>query len=1016
MLKSYLSPLLYTICLLTQSAHGQFYNFKNYNTDHGLPVSAITALCQDQRGNLWIGTRGAGLIRFDGYAFQVYLEEDGLSNNFIQAIHQDKNGVIWIGTEEGLNRYDGVRFSVYKELGQANVQAITSAGSRGLWVGTSNGLFEINGTAFRRYGTNQSRPDNNITCLYADRQSNLWVGTTKGIGKYNQQEAKFFSTADGLGGNVIHAITEDFTGKLWVATGGGLSVFDGSGFTNHQVHHVGRTFEPFSVIADRQGDVWTGTNGGIFKFNGTSFGYYDTSPGQGVNSIRCAYVDAEGNLWFGSQETGLFRLDSERFTHYPENDEMGKRVFAIIEAINGNLICGTSLGGTTVFDGKQYALLNGAQGFTSSIVQAFYYTPDSSLWVATQDEGAFKFSKDGMQGYSTRDGLPSNNISAFTIDAAGGMWIASGDSGVTVIHSGSADSLRIRFRFNTRNGLASDKITSIIRDRSDKIWIGTEDNGLNRITISPDTAVQPLIEHFAMANGLSSNEVHGIRVDPANNVFVGTSAGILIYRNGNFIRVSRADGLVSNNVYSLVVDSRNNLWAGTERGVDKISFGEEFTKITISHFGNEDGFKGVEVYRNSSCEDRAGNIWFGTINGLVRYNPAEEPAPVAPRIHLTGIRLFFDNIANSPYVDSVSGWYPIPAALTLPYHQNNLTFTFAGIYHRNPGGVRYKWMMEGFDKSWSPPVNSREAVFSNLPPGAYTFRVMAANEYNVWTEPASFSFRIESPLWQRWWAQAIAVIAVGSAVWLIFSMRIRRLNEKNRVIRERLEMENSILQLEQEAARLQMNPHFIFNCLNSIQGFISSNNPFEAKKCLAKFARLMRLILENAREEFIPLENEIQMLENYVELEKLTTDQKFDFSITMDDEIDPETLHIPPMMVQPFVENSIMHGIKKKNSPGMIKLHFGLKDDMIVCELTDNGIGRKRAAEINSIVRREHRSTAISITTKRLEQYGDHRNVNAGIQIQDLEENGQPLGTRVIVRIPYEGFPDVANEQSIATQ
>jgi sensor histidine kinase YesM len=282
---------------------------------------------------------------------------------------------------------------------------------------------------------------------------------------------------------------------------------------------------------------------------------------------------------------------------------------------------------------------------------------------------------------------------------------------------------------------------------------------------------------------------------------------------------------------------------------------------------------------------------------------------------------------------------------------------------------------------------------------------MACNENNIWnTEPASFSFSITPPVWQRWWFRAAGVSVIAVLVWLIFHLRLKRIQAKNKVIQERLEMEKSILELEQEAARLQMNPHFIFNCLNSIQGFISTNDPFQAKKYLAKFAKLMRLILENAREEFIPLQNEINMLENYLELEKLSTQPPFEFSITVDEAIDPEHIQVPPMMIQPFIENAIIHGLKRKDSVGSISIHFKTKGEILFCSIRDNGIGRKKAADINGQTRGQHKSTAIAITQKRLEQYGAHRNVKAGVEIIDLVVEGTPTGTEVIVSTPYETF------------
>jgi len=302
-------------------------------------------------------------------------------------------------------------------------------------------------------------------------------------------------------------------------------------------------------------------------------------------------------------------------------------------------------------------------------------------------------------------------------------------------------------------------------------------------------------------------------------------------------------------------------------------------------------------------------------------------------------------------------------------------------------------------------MNQREVTYAHLPPGKYVFKGVSCNESGTWNKiAAEYAFEILSPVWKKWWfragAAALFVFLVSAMVYL----RICRLKAKHKLENDRLRMERNIIELEQEAARLQMNPHFIFNSLNSIQGFIATENTFEAKKYIARFARLMRLILENAREEFIPLANELDILRNYLELEQLSSGDKFEFAVHLDGSIDAETLEIPPMMIQPFVENAIIHGIRKKEGRGLIELNFRLEGPVVVCEITDNGIGRKQSAEARDGMAAGHKSTGINVTRKRLEQLKIQTGKNAGIQIFDLVENNKPAVTKVVISIPYETY------------
>jgi len=988
--------LLVTISISTHS-FSQVYNFVHYSADEGFSDSKINALWQDRRGNLWIGTSGEGLARFDSHNFYWYRQEDGLLNGFINAIGEDTLGNLWVGTDAGVFLYDGKKFRHYAPLSQEKVNAITRDSSGNMWIGTAtHGVYKCNiKSSVPLKSTLKNGIDSKINFLFFDHNAALWIGTSQGLIRYHREEFTLYTSGQGLPTGQVNNVNADASGNLWFATENGLFSFTNEKFVFSEFNNLkGENFN--NLVFDNKNNIWLGSDDGILKFDGRHLRRYDDpSKGQKKIAILCSYKDGAGNLWFGTSE-GLSKLDSERFTHYQDNDRMGKRVYSIVQAINGNIICGTSLGGTTVFDGEQYTLLNQREGLTSSIVQCFYYTADSSLWIGTLDDGVYKFAKSGMQHYSADDALPVSNITGFTEDRDHNLWIASADSGVSVVRT-TNDSIHVIRRYSTRQGMASNKINAIATDGT-FIWIGTDEGTLKIPTDKPET-VTPL-------NVDRGNTVHAILADSTGRVYVATSQGVYLYEGNRSRHLTRNDGLSSNIIYSLTIDRQRNLWAGTERGVDRITLTDLASVVTIRHFGMQEGFRGGEVYRNSSCVDRKGNVWFGTINGLVKYDPGEDIVSDAlPSVYLTGIKLFFDPIEDTPYGDSLAPWYPLPAHLNLPHNQNNLTFSFTGVYHRKPHAVKYKWILEGFNQGWSPALTEPQATFSNLPPGTYTFKVIASNENNVWTTtPASYTFSIALPFWQRWWFVVAVVLVVVGTISMIFYTRLQRFKTKNKIIQERLEMEKSILQLEQEAARLQMNPHFIFNCLNSIQGFIAANDPFQAKKYLAKFAKLMRLILENAREEFIPLENEITILESYLELEKLSIQPAFEFSITLDSSIDYSRIQIPPMMIQPFVENAIVHGLRKKETSGMIAIHFTIQGALLTCTITDNGIGRERAAELNRRSIGQHTSSAIPITEKRLEQYGAYLKVKAGVSIIDLKEDGVATGTQVVMSTPFETY------------
>lgn len=1006
---SKISSFIVFLCLLNATGLSQIFNFRNYTYEDGLTHSEVYAVCEDGNGNLWVGTLGGGLLQFDGFNFTAYTEESGLLNDFVRSLMVDRQGRVWIGTEAGVCLYDGRDFLLPDTLNTGpGIRTITSLlqdRHNNYWMGTEkDGIYVLSDTGYTHITTENGLPDEHINCLNQGPDSAIWIGTEKGAVIFDGQYFSSLTRRDGLPSNLIRGICDDGKENVWIATyNGGVSRYAGDSLVNYSIDQGLSSRRVYAVLKDFKGNLWFGTDRGVTKFDGERFRIYNESHGLPSNIVVSLFQDSSGSIWFGTSGGGLSRLDSERFIYYPENDRMGRRIFSLIQATNGNMIFGSSEGGVTVFDGKQYSLLKGSGRFTSSKVQALFYDPDSTLWIGTNDDGAFAFDREGFHKYTVNEGLPGNNISDFTADTAGNIWISTLDSGLCVL-SLRTDSLP---KILSLNGLTGRKIYCLFADRNGNIWAGTENEGLYKISLSSFADSLFSIAQYTTDNGLGNNSVKSIISDSFGNKFLGTAGGgITIMTDTAFIIIDKQNGLYSNNVYSLILDDHNRLWVGTERGVDRITFDIGFRISECIHFGRVEGFRGIDNYRNAVCRDAEGNIWFGTINGVVRYCPQQDVyVDHRPETHLSGIKLFYRSIVETPFADSLKAWYPVPASLKLPHTKNNLTFEFIGILLRNPEAVRYRWKLEGFDEDWTPPLNQREVTYSNLPPGDYTFYVTSGNELNQWNEdPVSYSFSIAPPLWKKRWFRVTALLVVVLLITGIILLRFRRIRKRNQLAQERLEMEKNIIELEQEAARLQMNPHFIFNSLNSIQGFIASNEPFQAKRYLAKFARLMRLILENAREEYIPLQNEIDILDNYLELEKLRTNDKFDFSIETDQDIDPENLDLPPMMLQPFVENAVVHGLSGKAGRGNLTIRFSVADNSLLCEIIDDGIGRERAAKNKLQSASGHKSTGISVTKKRLQQLKVLTGKEAGVSIEDLTAEGKPAGTKVTIRIPFESF------------
>lgn len=982
----------------------QRYNFVNYSVEEGLPQSQIYSMYEDSRGYMWFGTFGGGLSRFDGITFENYNEEQGLTCSFVRCIAETKEGNLLVGTDEGLfvmmnDEFIPINYPIAE--GTPAIRAIISDLHHNIWVGTTDhGLFRYSNGCIKNYTVEDGLLSNGISCLFGDKKGNVWVGQDNGFCRIENNEITSFDKAGGGPFISVRSITEDWEGKIWMASYmNGVAVYDGTSFIKYSLNDGLASNTVYSVLCDEKRNIWFGTAQGLTRMKEKSFKTITAAEGLCSNTIVSIIEDADNNLWFGSSGGGVSRFDNERFIHFPENEKMGKLVYAIIQDNEENMWFATSNGGVTRYDGKDFESFNADDEFTSEKIKSICCDSDTTMWFGSMGSGAYFYDGSGFKRYTYSQGLCGSFISGIATDKYDNVWFSSLDNGI-----GYYNKQKDKFyRYSKKNGLASDRINTIYADKQGKIWVGTSSSGINCLSFSEKDTATVTITSINQSNGLSSNNINTLLFDH-DKLYIGLSgSGInVLDKSGKIFYWNKKKGLSSNIIYSLVFDNYGNLWAGSEKGIDKIVIQDD-SILQVIHYGKAEGFIGIENTMNSSFLDNEGNLWFGTINGANRYNPNfDHLSTAAPKINITSVNLFFDKIEDTEFGQDYSGFEELSGNLVLPYYKNHLSFDFIGINFRNPEAVRYQWKLEGNDKEWSPELSRTEATYSNLPPGEYTFSVKACNENGIWSlQPATFSFRITSPYWTTPWFIILVALTGLSIVWSIIYSRIKRIKTRSREEKQLLEMGKSILELQQATSRLQMNPHFIFNSLNSIQGYIASNNTTEAKWYLSKFAKLMRLILDNAREEFIPLSDEIYILENYLILEKMRMNEKFDYILNCSEEIEKEIIEIPPMIIQPFVENAILHGFRHKEGKGFLEINFTLNNSLLICEIKDDGIGRKAAAELKNKSAAEHKSSAISITEERLKRLGKESSRHAGISIHDLEDNdGKGCGTKVVINIP----------------
>ena len=347
----------------------------------------------------------------------------------------------------------------------------------------------------------------------------------------------------------------------------------------------------------------------------------------------------------------------------------------------------------------------------------------------------------------------------------------------------------------------------------------------------------------------------------------------------------------------------------------------------------------------------------------------------------------------------------VPSLLVLPYDKNHLTFDFIGINLKDPEGVSYEYRLLGAEEEWSPISQTNYATYSFIGHGEYDFEVRATNNSGEWSNVERIRIVILPPFWLTWWFIMMSIILGVLIVVLIFQTRIKSIKQKQD--NERLSFKNRLLFLEQQSLNASMNRHFIFNSLNSIQYFINSSNKLAANKYLTSFAKLIRKNLDSSASDnfIVTLQEEIERIELYLSLEKMRFEGKFDYVIDVEDDIPTEVLEIPSMLLQPFVENSIIHGVLPLNKEGLVEIKIYKEFGYLVFEVVDDGIGIDNSQEMKKVKSEDHHeSMGMEITSRRVELIrrltGENLMIIGPYQLNN--QDGKSCGTKVIIKINVE--------------
>jgi ligand-binding sensor domain-containing protein/signal transduction histidine kinase len=746
------------------------YALRNYKAVDGLPQSNVNIMLEDRNGYLWIGTHGGGLARFDGREFKVYTTRDGLLSNIVTYLKLDLDHNLWIVHARGITKFDGLKFSTFKQPG-------TPSNSRRI-----RRIFEYSDTLFFTSGLGDLGKIHNDSVYYWSKPflKNFLVRyyhltPDKSILMYLNDSSFYVRSQKGE-----YAFTHEkkfdrplqmfnYKNDVWVETDKGYFTVD---FSKRDFIKRDLPIDNHVVYYDSINDVfWTHRNMALLKekINGEKVEIDTAITDIDVSQVL---VDAEGSTWFATAGTGLYKYFLQDFIKY--NDVNLRSVSSVLVDKQGATWVSSSRGLWKITGDKVKSYFDSKDQYRN-VVYTIKESPDGEIWIGTAyGLGKLNSNTDRFDWYTRDQGLSSSTVSSIEFDLDGGLWAGTLSGGLNHFDGKAFTPVTIR------QGLPSNAHFS---QHHKKLFVGNEFG----VSVIENNKVQSFT-----ITGMENTSIISIQPFRDSLLLIGSSgAGIAIYNPRTRVKkvLSTHDGLASDFIYFAAADEKNYIWIGTEKGITKIRVNAGNEIVENLHYDFDNGLTGVETNQNAFFLSKD-KKFFGLIDGLYQFNQSRTNKSRSFGIHLTDIEIFYGQDSVRQFADSLVGFFKLPYKPSLPPEKNHITFVFNKVDKRYPKSVKFRYFLENFDKTWSQPSSNHFVTYGNLPPGSYSFKVVATNSQGSWSAPFSYSFSVKTPFYQTASFIVGMFVLLAGAITLILYLRV-----KQRV--------NQVMMLERIRAREQ---------------------------------------------------------------------------------------------------------------------------------------------------------------------------------------------------------------------
>lgn len=786
------------------------FNFRSWRREHGLPHKSIRALAQTRDGYLWTGSED-GLARFDGVRFVMFERQEGWQPGPVSVLYGDSHGALWIGTSErGLTRLQAGRFTTFTTFegvpsGAINVLAEDNEGR--LWVGGESGLAVWREGRFVRLTTLAALDEKPITTLFKDRQANLWIGA-RGVGVFQLRSGQLIPLTDVSVADLLletHCILVDQENRIWIGASGDFVLCrEGDQWRRFRIPRHSTPRHVRALAEESDGTVWAGSvSEGLFQFKGGKLTAINASSGLSDNLVSALLVDREGKLWVGT-DSGLNRLRRKSIFVFGQEEGLGQgAVLGLAEVAPGVVWAAKPSDGLYRWEGRSFGRLNAA-GLPprDPRVSALLVARDGSCWVACA-RGLLRF-KDpqAVADESRLMGLTNLTVIALAEDSDGNIWAGTREGELWRLSRG---------KWEQPNLWQNHAVTALVPAQDGSMWIGTEGKGIFGIGRDPRL-------HFDKGSGMASDSVRALYLGTDGTLWIGTAGGGLSrLKNGKIRTFTTREGLPHHTISQILEDAAGRLWLGGNRGIACISAREleDLTsgRIATVHprvYDRTDGMLSEEStggFFPAGLKTKSGLLWFSTSKGIAvadpRHHPTNAPAPtvVLEEVLVDGVPM--REIAKpASATDPPGSGKATTSTLRIHPGRHRFELQYTGLNFDALDQMRFRYRLEGLDADWVEAGSRRTAFYNYVPPGDYRFRVIACNGDGIWNETGVALALIVSPyFWQKPWVIGLTclglLVSVGGGVRFIEK---RKLNRRMK----RLEQERA---LESERARIARDLH-----------------------------------------------------------------------------------------------------------------------------------------------------------------------------------------------------------------